>query len=140
MRYNGTTNAPSAVEEVSQSRRAISAGKLRHQPAVSAFQSARRASSAEPSRQDIYDSAESGSFSSDSTKTTPSKKARDLRKQLDEALQASKEIRLSQEKLGTELRTFKSRFYRRNVELEDHAARTINSSEASSTNYNSSRN
>jgi hypothetical protein len=68
---------------------------------------------------------ESVSTSSDSAKTTPSRKARELRRQLDEALQASKEIRMSQEKLGDELRTFKNRFYRRNDELEGQAMRAI---------------
>jgi hypothetical protein len=61
------------------------------------------------------------STSSDSTKSTPSKKARELRTQLDEALEASRVIRLSHEKLGTELRTFKSRFYQKNSLLEDQA-------------------
>jgi len=61
------------------------------------------------------------SLSGDSTRTTPSKKARDLRRQLDEALHASREIRLSQEKLGNDLQTFKSRFYQKNGELEDQA-------------------
>jgi len=57
--------------------------------------------------------------------TTPSKKAKDLRRQLDEALLASREIRRSQEKLGTELQTFKSRFTQRNGEIEDQALRAM---------------
>eukprot|EP00526_Cylindrotheca_closterium_P002866 CAMPEP_0113620124 /NCGR_PEP_ID=MMETSP0017_2-20120614/10241_1 /TAXON_ID=2856 /ORGANISM="Cylindrotheca closterium" /LENGTH=987 /DNA_ID=CAMNT_0000529755 /DNA_START=49 /DNA_END=3012 /DNA_ORIENTATION=- /assembly_acc=CAM_ASM_000147 len=56
---------------------------------------------------------------------TPSKKAQDLRRQLDEALLASREIRRSQEKLGSELQTFKSRFSQRNGEIEDQALRAM---------------
>ncbi|CAJ1952398.1 unnamed protein product [Cylindrotheca closterium] len=56
---------------------------------------------------------------------TPSKKAQDLRRQLDEALVASREIRRSQEKLGNELHTFKSRFSQRNGEIEDQALRAM---------------
>ena len=83
-----------------------------------------RSRSAEPSRNsDPGDTRDTDSVSthSGSTRTTASKKARRLRKQLDEALLASKAIRQSQEKLGSELRSFKQRFYDRNNELEDQA-------------------
>ena len=83
-----------------------------------------RAKSADRSRlSDTNDTRdiESVSTSSCSTRTTASKKARDLRKQLDEALRTSQQIRQSQEKLGSELRSFKQRFYERNNELEDQA-------------------
>lgn len=52
-------------------------------------------------------------------------KARELRRQLDEALQASKNIRKTQEQLGQELRSFKDRFYQKNDELEDQAMRAM---------------
>jgi len=58
--------------------------------------------------------------------TTPSQKARDLRIQLDEALKASKEIQLSQLQLGSELRTFKSRYYNKNDKIEQYARKAIN--------------
>ena len=52
----------------------------------------------------------SNSFSSASEfSVTPSQKARELRKQLDQALQTSVAIRNTQEKLNTEISTFKSR-------------------------------
>jgi hypothetical protein len=60
-----------------------------------------------------------------SSSSAPSRKARELRLQLDEALKASKKIRASQEQLGTELRSFKSRYYRKNDEIEDHALQAI---------------
>ncbi len=63
--------------------------------------------------------------STSSDRTTPSMKARALRVQLDEALQASRTIRKSQEQLGHELETFKERFYRKNNALEDKAFRAI---------------
>ena len=44
--------------------------------------------------------------------TTPSQRARDLRKQLDEAMRASREIQISQNQLGNELNSFKKRYYR----------------------------
>ncbi|GKY97167.1 hypothetical protein MPSEU_000675100 [Mayamaea pseudoterrestris] len=47
------------------------------------------------------------SFGSETS--TPSQKARDLRKQLDQALKTSAKIRTTQERLGAELTTFKSR-------------------------------
>jgi hypothetical protein len=68
------------------------------------------------------------SKSGESSRTTPSKKARELRRQLDEALHASREIRRSQEKLGNDLQTFKSRFYQKNGELEDQAIRAMRTS------------
>jgi hypothetical protein len=114
--------------------RPTSAGRPRPVGGQNDFQSSRRARSAErelryinPIKIGDYDDRdiESVSTSSDSAKTTPSRKARELRRQLDEALQASKEIRISQEKLGNELRTFKNRFYRRNDELEGQAMRAI---------------
>jgi molecular chaperone GrpE (heat shock protein) len=51
------------------------------------------------------------SSSSDTTTetTTPSQKARNLRQQLDQALHTSTMIRDTQERLGAELSTFKSR-------------------------------
>lgn len=52
-------------------------------------------------------------------------KARELRRQLDEAIQVSKNIKESQAQLGSELETFKTRFYRKNDALEDHAVRTM---------------
>eukprot|EP00980_Cylindrotheca_fusiformis_P013531 scaffold3450_cov114-Cylindrotheca_fusiformis.AAC.36 len=61
----------------------------------------------------------------ESAGTTPSKKARELRRQLDEALHASREIRRSQERLGNDLQTFKSRFYQKNGELEHRAIRAM---------------
>jgi hypothetical protein len=70
------------------------------------------------------ESSESG----ESSRTTPSKKARELRRQLDEALHASREIRRSQEKLGNDLQTFKSRFSQKNGELEDQAIRAMRTS------------
>ena len=63
-------------------------------------------------------------FPSPSSSTTTGKAAA-LRKQLDEALQASKQIRVSQEQLGNELRTFKDKFYKKNDELEDKAIKAI---------------
>lgn len=68
------------------------------------------------------------SQSGESYRTTPSKKARELRRQLDEALHASREIRRSQEKLGNDLQAFKSRFSHKNGELEDQAIRAMNTS------------
>lgn len=65
------------------------------------------------------------SCSGDSNMTTPSMKARELRKQLDQALQASRSIKQSQEELGSELENFKNRFYRKHEELEDQAVRAI---------------
>ena len=62
---------------------------------------------------------------SGSSATAPSKKARELRHQLDEALKASKEIRMTQEKLGSELRNFKTKFYQKNEELEGQAFRAM---------------
>jgi hypothetical protein len=60
---------------------------------------------------------------------TPSQKARDLRMQLDEAMKASKEIQRSQQKLGSELKTFKSsfkkRYYTRSGEIEDYKRNAI---------------
>ena len=50
------------------------------------------------------------SDSTSSETSTPSEKARELRKQLDHALQKSVSIRAKQERLGAELTTFKSRF------------------------------
>jgi hypothetical protein len=60
-----------------------------------------------------------------SASSTPSMKARELRRQLDEAIQASRSIKESQEQLGSELEHFKSRFYRKNDALEDQAVRAI---------------
>jgi len=57
--------------------------------------------------------------------TTPSQKARNLRIQLDEAMKASKEIQLSQLQLGSELRTFKSRYYNKNDKIEQYARKAI---------------
>jgi len=61
---------------------------------------------------------------------TPSKKAQNLRRQMDEALVASREIRKSQDKLGDDLLTFKSRLYQRNGELEGQAQRAMRMSGA----------
>jgi len=59
-----------------------------------------------------YEQMLAGSTSAEeSTDTTQSQKARNLRAQLDEALKTSKEIRSSQERLGAELTTFKSRLH-----------------------------
>ena len=63
--------------------------------------------------------------SSRSASSTPSMKARELRRQLDEAIQASRNIKESQEQLGSELEHFKNRFYRKNDALEDQAVRAI---------------
>jgi hypothetical protein len=52
-------------------------------------------------------------------------KARELRRQLDDALKASRQIRESQEQLGSELETFKSKFYRKTDELEVQAIRAM---------------
>jgi hypothetical protein len=60
-----------------------------------------------------------------SSSSAPSQKARELRRQLDEALKASQSIRMSQEKLGDELRSFKSKYYRKNDEIEDYALRAM---------------
>jgi hypothetical protein len=68
------------------------------------------------------------SKSGESSRTTPSKKARELRRQLDEALHASREIRKSQQNLGNDLQTFKSRFSQKNGELEDQAIRAMRTS------------
>lgn len=65
------------------------------------------------------------SSTTSSMKSTASMKARELRKQLDEALKASKDIRKSQEQLGSELREFKNRFYKKNDALEDQAMKAI---------------
>jgi len=43
---------------------------------------------------------------------TPSQKARDLRIQIDEAMKASRAIQMSQNQLGSELNTFKQRYYK----------------------------
>jgi len=56
-------------------------------------------------------------------------KARELRRQLDEALDESKRIRETQEKLGSELETFRNRYSERNNELEGQAMLVIGSSE-----------
>ena len=61
---------------------------------------------------------------SDSNASTPSQKARDLRMQLDEAMKASKEIQMSQDQLGSELNTFKQRYYK-NSGIEDYALKAI---------------
>jgi hypothetical protein len=63
--------------------------------------------------------------STTSSSSAPSRKARELRRQLDDALKASREIRVSQDQLGYELRSFKSRYYRKNDEIEDHALRAM---------------
>lgn len=60
-----------------------------------------------------------------SATSTPSMKARELRKQLDEALKASRSIKESQDQLGSELERFKNRFYQKNDALEDQAVRAI---------------
>jgi hypothetical protein len=57
--------------------------------------------------------------------STPSKKARDLRRQLNEAMQASQEIRISQAQLGAELKSFKSKYYKKNDQIEDSALKAI---------------
>ena len=64
-----------------------------------------------------------GSMTSDSS--AASQKARDLRKQLNEALQASKEIKMSQEQLGNELRSFKNRYYMKSDAIEDYAFKAL---------------
>ena len=56
--------------------------------------------------------------------TTPSQKARDLRIQLNEAMRASREIQISQTQLGSELNSFKNKYYR-NREIEDYALKVI---------------
>jgi len=58
-----------------------------------------------------YTSSESNA----STTTTPSQKARDLRLQLDEAMKASRDIQMSHKQLGSELNTFKQRYYRNSL-------------------------
>ena len=50
-------------------------------------------------------------YSYGSESSTPSQKARDLRKQIDQALKTSVAIRTTQERLGAELNTFKSRLH-----------------------------
>ena len=73
-----------------------------------------------PPKEDDLETASTRSASS-----TPSMKARELRRQLDEAIQASRNIKESQEQLGSELEHFKTRFYRKNDALEDQAVRAI---------------
>ena len=67
------------------------------------------------------DAASISSESSSMSSSAPSEKARLLRQQLDDALKASKEIRKSNQSLGSELRDFKSKFYQKNNEIEDTA-------------------
>jgi len=74
-------------------------------------------------RRSAFDDFETTSAKSDLT--TPSTKARELRRQLDEALQASRQIKNSQEQLGSELQMFKNRFYSKNGSLEDRASKAI---------------
>ena len=71
----------------------------------------------------MIDRFETSSFSSD--KTTPSMKARELRRQLDQALQASRTIRTSQAQLESEMENFKTRFYQKNGAMEDKALRAL---------------
>jgi hypothetical protein len=140
LRYYPGIGGSSTINSASQPRPA-STGKARLGLEQVSFHNARRALSAERARPYVeardYDrrDIESASTSSDSTKTTPSSKARDLRRQLDEALQASKEIRRTHEKLGSELKTFKQRFYKKNDEIEDQAMRVIGSRTGGATNY-----
>mmetsp|Transcript_15043 Transcript_15043/g.32828 ORF Transcript_15043/g.32828 Transcript_15043/m.32828 type:complete len:2681 (+) Transcript_15043:162-8204(+) len=62
-----------------------------------------------------------------SSNTTPSDKARDLRKQLDQALKTSAAIRDTQELLNTEMSTFKTKLQRqRNAALTEVEALTAN--------------
>ena len=70
-------------------------------------------------RDDIIESF--SATSGNSSAATPTRKAQELRRQLDEALIASREIRKSQEKLGVDLQTFKSKFYQKSGELEEQA-------------------
>jgi hypothetical protein len=115
-------------------QRARSTGKAQLTSPVLTSEARGRSKSAEPVRpyapsyqREEYDprDIDAMSSSSDSTKTTPSTKARDLRKQLDEALQASREIRKSHENLGTELNTFKSRFHEKNNAIEFNAVQAM---------------
>jgi hypothetical protein len=56
---------------------------------------------------------------------TPSQKARDLRKQLDQALKTSAAIRNTQERLNNEISTFKSRLQRNPLSPKSGSPRTI---------------
>lgn len=83
----------------------LRASPTRRQQQLSQKQAIWRSSST--AHQPLY---KSNSFSSASEfSVTPSQKARDLRQQLDQALQTSVAIRNSQEKLNSEISTFKSR-------------------------------
>ena len=124
----------SARSERTFDQKAQRTGKSQLTSPLLTSEARRRSKSAEPVRQyahsyerkeDDEGSSDAMSSSSDSTRTTPSTKARDLRKQLDEALHASREIRKSHENLGTELSTFKSRFYEKNNEIEFNAVKAM---------------
>jgi len=63
--------------------------------------------------------------SSSTTSSHASIKARELRKQLDDALQASRDIKASQEELGKELTNFKKNYYTKNGEIQGFARQSI---------------
>jgi hypothetical protein len=126
----------SASFERTSGQRAQSTSKARLTSQFLPSEARGRSKSADPVRPDAPSSSyerkeydqrdiDAMSSSSDSTRTTPSTKARDLRKQLDEALQASREIRKSHENLGTELSTFMSRFQEKNNEIELNAVQAM---------------
>ena len=118
----------SASSESAFEQKAQSTGKAQLTSPFLTSEARGRSKSAEPIRPYAHSTEikeDDQSSSSDSTRTTPSTKARDLRKQLDEALHASREIRKSHENLVTELSTFKSRFYEKNNEIESNAVRAM---------------
>lgn len=130
--YSGNPG-PSMMGNVSSQPRPVSTGRARVSPEKVPLRGARRAISAERTRGyadardgDRRDDIDSSSIASESSsKSAPSQKARDLRRQLDEALHASREIRRTQEALGSELAMFKNKFYHKNDEIGNQAKKVL---------------
>lgn len=104
--------------DANQRKNRVSAYSQRSPVSPSVYESA--PSVREAPAEDL-DSASTRSASS----STPSMKARELRRQLDEAIQASRNIKETQEQLGSELEQFKSRFYRKSDALDDQVVRAV---------------
>jgi hypothetical protein len=104
-------------DEDDRSKEGISVSELRSSP------KRRNSPSQQTPRQLMRKSSSFGSASEFSV--TPSQKARDLRKQLDQALKTSAAIRNTQERLNTEISTFKSRLQRHPLSPSNGSPRTI---------------
>jgi hypothetical protein len=78
-------------------------------------------SASEPRLRELNQIRPATSFGSEAS--TPSQKARDLRKQLDQALKTSAAIRTTQERLGAELSNFKSKFQKQRESISPARSR-----------------